>query len=420
MIDTIVAVSSGRPPAAIAILRVSGSAAMAAVRAVAGTLPTPRTAGLRVLTGGDGTVLDRALVLVFPGPRSATGEDLVELHCHGGRAVIAAVEAAVLAQPGCRLAEPGEFTRRALLNGRIDLVEAQGLADLLQAETEQQRRVALDRAEGRVSRLIERWRLAITELAAAVEAAIDYAEDEGVEEVALASILERLDILREEIASVANAPPVERWRDGVRVVIAGSPNRGKSTLLNRLAGREAAIVSDVPGTTRDRVEVAIYRDGVPYVLVDTAGLREAGDAVEAIGVARAEAAISAADVLLWLDPPPVRLAGAVRVGGRRDPGEEWETDVNAPLDDPTAPDRVWYQVAARANILLPLPNELALDARERDQCRRALDAIASPSADPLILAEQLRQTRGALGAILSAAATDELLDSIFAQFCLGK
>jgi tRNA modification GTPase len=265
--ETIFAPSTGLPPAAIAIVRISGPAAWAAGRALAGDLPNPREARVRTLRDPvSGDHLDRAIVLVFPGPGSATGEDVVEFHVHGGRAVVAAVEAALGTQPGLRRAEPGEFTRRALANGRIDLAEAEGLGDLLLAETQLQRRAALAMADGVLSQRIAGWRAELLGLAAQIEASLDFADEADVPEAVLADIRERGRSVANEMATTLAAPTVERLRDGVRVVLAGPPNSGKSTLLNALARREAAIVSPIAGTTRDRIEVSVARHGIPFVL----------------------------------------------------------------------------------------------------------------------------------------------------------
>jgi len=250
---TIVAVSSGRPPAAIAVIRLSGGDALAAARTIAGTLPEPRQAKVRRLRDGDGATLDRALVLVFPGPQSATGEDLVEFHCHGGRAVVDAVERALLAHPGVRRAEPGEFTRRALIHGRIDLAEAQGLADLLTAETERQRIAAIGAAEGRISAAVRGWMDRLSGLAARIEAMLDFSDEDDVGEEDLNRVHQDIVALVDDMTIVVSAPPVERLRDGLRVVLAGPPNAGKSTLINLLCEREVAIVTPIAGTTRDRI-----------------------------------------------------------------------------------------------------------------------------------------------------------------------
>lgn len=423
--DTIVALSSGRPPAAIAVLRVSGPAAMAAAGCLAGRLPLPRRTGLRALRDGEGALLDRALVLVFPGPGSATGEDLVELHCHGGRAVVSAVERALLACPGVRLAEPGEFTRRALANGRIDLAEAEGLADLLEAETEAQRRAALAASEGQVSRAVRGWLDRVLAIAARVEAMLDFAEegDVGAEAELLRGARDEAAALRDEIEQVLARPPVERLRDGVRVVIGGPPNGGKSTLLNLLAARDAAIVSPQSGTTRDRVEVPVQREGASYLLTDTAGLNDAADPVERIGVARATEAIAAADLLLWLgdDPPP--RADAMWVHARADlPGRERMPagrQVAVRQDWPASIEALWAVIADRSGRLLPSSDDLPLKRRQRDACASAAAALTL-DADPLIAAEQLRLAGKALGAVLGRDATEGMFDALFSRFCLGK
>lgn len=304
---TIFAPSTGQPPAAIAIVRISGPEAMAAAQSLAGALPRPRAARVRALRDpASGELLDRALVLVFPAPNTATGEDLVELHLHGGRAVVAAVERALTALPGLRRAAPGEFTRRALANGRIDLAEAEGLGDLLRAETELQRRSALAMSDGMVSRRIAGWRADLLAAAGRIEAALDFADEADVPATVLDDVRVAAMAVASDMAATLDAPTVDRLHDGVRVVIAGPPNSGKSTLLNALARRDAAIVSPIAGTTRDRIDVDVAYQGVPFILTDTAGLRaHAIDPIERMGIGLAEAAIAAADLVLWLgDSPP--------------------------------------------------------------------------------------------------------------------
>ncbi|KEY98782.1 tRNA modification GTPase TrmE, partial [Sphingomonas sp. BHC-A] len=257
MTETIFALSSGAPPAGIAVVRISGPAAGQALLALAGSLPPARRARLSSLRDPrDGALLDRALVLWFPGPDTATGEDLAELHCHGGRAVIAAVEQALASLEGLRRAEAGEFTRRAFTNGRMDLNAVEGLSDLLAAETQQQRRAALLMAEGHFSQRVEQWLRTLLNLSAMTEAALDFSDEDDVPDDGIETrIGQGVRILAEDVRAVLASPSAERLRDGVRVVLAGPPNAGKSTLLNRLVGRDAAIVSDVAGTTRDRIEV---------------------------------------------------------------------------------------------------------------------------------------------------------------------
>jgi tRNA modification GTPase len=424
--DTIFAVSSGRPPAAIAVVRISGPDARMAAERLAGALPAPRRASLRALRGNDGAVLDRALVLVFPAPATATGEDLVEFHCHGGRAVIAAIEHALGRMPGLRPAMAGEFTRRALANGRIDLAEAEGLADLLEAETEGQRVAALAATEGRVSAAVRGWMDRTAMLSARVEAILDFSDEDDVDsDVATMNGL-REDVVRlaMDIASVVDAPPVERLKDGLRVVIAGPPNSGKSTLLNLLGEREAAIVSAISGTTRDRIEVPVTRGGVAYVLIDTAGLVGTDDPIEAIGVARAKDAIAAADILLWLgDDRPTRT-DAIWVHARADaPGREQvpaERAFAIARNDAGSIARVWAALRSRASALLPRADAIVLKREQRARCVSAVEALRMSTADPLILGEHLRQARVALAGVLGLDATAEMLDALFTRFCIGK
>lgn len=426
MNDTIVALSSGRPPAAIGVIRVSGPHALAAAAGIAGSLPEPRRVGLRGLRDATGAMLDRALVLVFSGPATATGEDLVEFHCHGGRAVVAAVEAALVAHPGCRAAEAGEFTRRALAHGRIDLVEAEGLADLLESETEAQRVAALAAAEGRISRQVATWMARAAALSARIEASIDYDDEDDVRSSgdAVLAIVADARALGEEIAAAATAPPVERLRDGVRVVLAGPPNAGKSTLLNLLTERDAAIVSPHAGTTRDVIEAPVRRDGIAYLLSDTAGLTSTADEVEAIGVVRAEAAAGAADILLWLGDAPPPRADAVWLHARADQEDRGtpssEAQVVVRRDDPAAIDRLWSVIGERAAVLLPRPDALPLRQRHRRSCTVAAADLAMTVDDPLLVAENLRRASRSLGEIVGVDATEAMLDALFSRFCLGK
>jgi tRNA modification GTPase len=419
--DTIFALSSGRPPAAIGVVRVSGPAALDAARALAGRLPEPRRAGLRSLRDGEGRLLDRALVLVFPGPGSATGENLVELHLHGGRAVVAAVEAALKAR-GLRRAEAGEFTRRALANGRIDLAQAEGLADLLAAETETARIAAVGAAEGQVSRLVRGWSDRLLGLSAQVEAALDFADEDDVA-VDLHAVEQGIETLRVEMLAVLAQPPVERLRDGVRVALAGPPNAGKSTLLNMLVGREAAIVSPIAGTTRDVIEAPVVVDGTAYLLFDTAGLVDrTDDPIEAIGVERARLTTQVADIVLWLgDDMPA--GDAIRIWARADePGRETapaDTDAVTRRDRPDTVAQLWTLIGERARTLLPAPNRPALNARAREHVAQAAHALLFDT-DPLILAEHLRTARTALARVTGEDATEAMLDALFGRFCIGK
>jgi tRNA modification GTPase len=430
--DTIFAVSSGQPPAAIAVLRVSGPRARAVAEALAGTLPPPRRAGVRALRDpADGALLDRALLLWFPGPKTATGEDLVELHVHGGRAVVRAIEACLARQPGLRPAYAGEFTRRALANGRLDLSEAEGLGDLLMAETQAQRRAALANAEGAVRRHVEGWQERLLMLAARVEAMLDHADEDDVADDlgTLTDIRARCAALERDLAAVLEAPPVERLRDGIRVVLAGPPNSGKSTLLNALADRDAAIVSPIAGTTRDRVEAAVVRNGVAWLLTDTAGLAETtDDPIERIGIARAEEAMRSADVLLWLaDAPPPMIEGVqlLTLHPRADlPGREQVPFGRIGLSATTGQGlaELWSALEAVARRLLPREDALALNRRQRDLLQDAAGALgdAALQNDPLLLAEELRRTRRAFDQVTGRADVEGVLDALFGRFCIGK
>lgn len=365
-----------------------------------------------------GDLLDTALILWFPGPGSATGEDLAELHLHGGRAVVAAVLGALGRVAGLRTAEAGEFTRRAFVNGRIDLTEAEGLADLLAAETEAQRAAAMLLAGGALGRHVERWRTALLRESALIEAALDFA-DEG--DVAPPPGDDGLAALSGALAAMLAMPPAERLHDGIRVVLAGPPNAGKSSLFNALVDREAAIVSEIAGTTRDRIEAPVAMDGLPFVFTDTAGLRPSDDAVEAIGVARAGEAMADADILLWLgvaeDAPP----GALIVAAKADLGESRPgLAVSAHTGEGLATLR--RQIGARARALLPRPGALALNARHRTALGAVQGEIdaALAAVDLIVRAEHLRQARLALDGITGRTGTEDMLDTLFGRFCIGK
>lgn len=423
MTSTIFALSSGSPPAAIGVIRISGPRAGAALEALAGPLPAPRTAALRWLVDGRGDRLDRALILWFPGPRTATGEDLAELHVHGGRAVVAALQAALGAMNGLRPAEPGEFTRRAFANGVIDLAEAEGLGDLLAAETEGQRRHALAIAGGALSRQVEAWQQAILEASARIEAILDFG-DEGDVDADEARPRAIADGVAAGIARLLAAPPAERLRDGVRVVLAGPPNAGKSTLFNALAGREAAIVTDIPGTTRDVIEAPIVLAGQPILLIDTAGLRDGDDPVERIGVARAEDALAGADIVLWLGDPGAAPdhPGLIRIGARCDAtGHRAGVDLSVSVHAGEGMDRLRDLLIDHVRALLPREADLAVNARQRAALEEALEGLyLATSPDALLFAEGLRLARVALDRITGRAGIEDMLDGLFGRFCIGK
>src|SRR4249919_1450389 len=299
--QSIFALSSGRAPSAIAIVRVSGPEAGAVLAALAGKTPAPRVATRALLKTAGGQPLDDAVVLWFPGPASATGEDVAELHVHGGRAVLASVFAALSSVENMRAAEPGEFTRRAFDNGKLDLTEAEGLDDLIHADTDRQRRQALRQLKGLLGDRARDWRARIIEASALIEAGIDFSDEGDVPAELIAPALAKVKVLLTEIEEVLAAQgQTERLRDGLVVAIAGPVNVGKSTLINALARREVAIVSPHAGTTRDLIEVQLDLDGYPVTVIDTAGIRESEDPVEQEGVRRARARAEDADLVLWL------------------------------------------------------------------------------------------------------------------------
>lgn len=417
--DTIYALSSGPPPAAIAIIRVSGPAAGETLEALAGPRPAPRQASLRHLRDGAGEPLDRALILWFPGPATATGEDLAELHLHGGRAVVDAVQAA-LARWGLRQAEPGEFTRRALFNGRLDLTAVEGLADLLAAETESQRKEALRRADGMLARKLEGWGDRLLAIAARIEAEIDYDGEVDIDEDATAAAIAAL---RAEIEVALAVPPAERLRDGLRVAIIGPPNAGKSTLFNALVGRDAAIVSDIPGTTRDAIERPLAIGGMPFLLIDTAGLRDTADPIERIGVERAHSQRAQADIV-------IDLTGEGHAGDQPVIAVATKADIVAPRAGALAVSALsgeglatlHARIAEAGSRMLPREGEVALDRRYRERLYdvRAELTAAGAIDDPLLRAEHIRMARELIDALTGNAGIEDMLDALFGRFCLGK
>lgn len=426
---TIFALSSGAPPAGVGVIRVSGPGAEDALLALAGRVPPPRRASFARLRGAGGALLDEALVLWFPGPATATGEDLAEFHCHGGRAVIAAVEAALASLGGVRRAEPGEFTRRAFANGRIDLAEAEGLADLLSAETELARAAALANLGGAVSRQVEAWRERVLALSAQVEGVLDFSDEEDAADLP-ECFTWNIAALAGEIADWLARPRSERLGEGFRVVLAGPPNAGKSTLFNALIESEAAITSPIAGTTRDVIERAVAIGGVPFTFVDTAGLRavEGGadaDQIEAIGIARAEAELVRADLVLWLGPEGTGPAGAWEIAAQADragfqPKAAARHTVSAATGAGLTGLKTALVEAARA--ALPKPGEAALNARQHARLAEAGDALAGAQRlnDPLLVAEELRRARLAFDRLIGRATTEDMLDTLFGRFCIGK
>lgn len=424
MSDTIFALSSGRPPAAVAIVRTSGPAAFAAAEALCGRLPPPRRAVLATLRDpGNGDVIDRALVVRFAAPGSATGEDVVEYQCHGGRAVVERLLAALAERPGLRAAGPGEFTRRALVNGRIDLTAAEALADLIEAETELQRRAAIVR--GGIGARIEGWRQRLVALSARAEAAIDYVGEEDETAADASALAAEARALAAEWGEWLARPRIEPLKDGVRVVAAGPVNAGKSSLINALSESERVIVTAVPGTTRDVIEVPLGIGGVPIVLVDTAGLRDSADPVERIGVDRAGSEAARADILLWLgepgDAPGHRRL--VRVHARADLAERGTPPpgslaVSAVTGAGLA--RLLAEIGRLAAGILPEPGRVALNRRQAVELEAAHQAMSEAPDDLVLLAEALRHAARALDRLTGRSGVEDLLDALFARFCLGK
>ena len=427
--DVIFAPASGLG-GAISLLRLSGPGAGRVIEALAGSLPAPRRASLRGFRDGQGKIIDRGLLLWFPGPSSVTGEDYAECHVHGGRAVRAAMTAALLAL-GARPAEPGEFSRRAFLNGRLDLLEAEGIADLIDAETEAQRQLALDLAGGAMSRAVAAWRETLIALMAQLAALIDFA-DENLPADVEAGMLAAMAGLRADIASAIGAGLVaERLREGVEIVVLGAPNAGKSTLVNALAGEEIAIVSDIPGTTRDAIGVRLDLGGVAVRLVDTAGLRQSDDAIEAEGVRRAEAHARRADLLILCgaapdfafpdapaDVPALRVATKADLGGVVPEGmlavsARTGAGLAALLDALRA--RVEALVERGGGPALPRPRQIA--------CLRdvvaALDRALAVGV-PELRAEELQAAAGALARLTGTIGVEDVLDQVFSSFCIGK
>jgi tRNA modification GTPase len=440
--DTIVAPASGVGLAAIAVIRVSGANTRAVLDALCGGAPPPRHASLRAIGLAGAPLIDRGLVLWFEGPSSFTGEDMAELHVHGGRAVIGAAIDAVLTLPGTRLAEPGEFARRAFENGKLDLTEVEGLADLINAETEAQRRQALAQAEGSLRALYENWRAELVRAQALIEAGLDFADEGDV----IADVAAKADPivgeLRAAIMRHLSEKSGERLRDGFNVVIAGAPNAGKSSLLNALAKRDAAIVSEEAGTTRDVIEVHLDLGGVPVMLIDTAGLREAEGKVEAEGIRRALARAGDADLVLWIvdatapewnlprgiasrktgeggaaavtvlnkiDLAPGEGAGrdALRVSAKTGEGIEQLVDMLA--------DEAAVGAGAGAPVLTRARHRVELEA-----AHAALARYGDRASAPELKAEELRIAGHHLGRLTGRIDVEEVLGAIFAEFCIGK
>jgi tRNA modification GTPase len=442
---TIFALSSGRLPAAIAVVRISGAATRAALETLIAKLPEPRRAGLRKLRHPHTRdVLDEALVLWFPGPNTETGEDMAELHLHGGRAVVAAVMEVLGAVPGLRPAEAGEFTRRAFENGRLDLTAVEGLADLVSAETEAQRAQAMRQFQGLLGGRAEAWRTKLIGALALVEARIDFSDEADVPEDLIGPALQAARELSEEIEqTLRDQHRGERLREGLVVAIAGPPNAGKSSLLNRLARREAAIVSPYAGTTRDVIEVHLDLGGYPVTLLDTAGVRESDDPVEQEGVRRARARAAAADLVLWVEDAAEGVADHLVINnesknewiihnksdlicsdGGQSKGVKQEFKISALTG--LGMDRLVSALARHAaDVFSAGEPALVTRQRHRDTLREAVDALGralahGTGASDELVAEDLRLAARALGRLTGRVDVEDILDVIFRDFCIGK
>ena len=437
--DTIFARASGAGASAVALLRLSGPGTGRVVDVLAGDLPKPRLASLRRLHApGNGEVLDQALVLWFPGPRSYTGEDAAELHLHGGPAVLAGVAAALVAL-GCRPAEPGEFTRRAFLHGKLDLTQAEAIADLIAAETKAQRRQALRQAEGALGVLYAGWTGRATRLLAHQEAAIEFEMDDLPSDLGDQARAAAAALRGEIAAHLADGGRGERLREGLSLVIVGAPNAGKSSLLNALLGREAAIVSPIPGTTRDVVEGRLNLDGIPVQIADTAGLRRSGDAIEQEGVRRAEGRAREADLVIAVfaaDAPPdeaalaelARAPCALVVASKADlapPPATIAGHAALPTSTLTGAGLVALRAAlVREAAALAGPSETPslTRARHRAALEEAVAQLELAESAPLpeLAAEGYRGALLALGRLTGRVGVEEILDSVFRDFCIGK
>lgn len=437
--QTIFALSSGRVPSAIGIVRVSGPKADTALERLCGFIPARRVATLVTLKRADGTAIDEGVALWFPKPNSATGEDTAEFQIHGGRAVIAAVFEALAKIPTLRPAEPGEFTRRAFENGKLDLTEAEGLDDLIHADTERQRRQALRQMKGLLGDKAERWRRDIIEASALIEAGIDFPDEGDVPHDLLAPAQKKIAALKDEIEeTLAASAQSERLRDGLIVAIAGPPNAGKSTLLNRLARREVAIVSPYAGTTRDVIEVHLDLDGYPVTLLDTAGVRETSDPVEQEGVRRAQERARYADLVLWVSDASDDASPVLEQGDDHAPVWQVVNKIDMGAGASTQPSQFAISAARGdgVNDLVAALGAYAADyfgagesaligrARHRALLRETADALTraerlAGQGDELV-AEELRISIHSLGRLTGRVDVEDVLDAIFRDFCIGK
>lgn len=435
--DTIFALATGEGPSAIAIIRMSGPKCRFVFETMCGIIPPPRKATVRPIRSTKGEVLDQGVLLMFPGPSSFTGEDCGELHLHGGRAVIASVCKALGEIDGVRLAEAGEFTMRAFRSGKIDLTAAEALADLIDAETEEQRRLALLNTSKAHEELYGGWRGRIVDILAGMTAAIDFGDEDDVEENLVIPQAASLNRLANEIDShMKRYRSGEIIRKGYRVAILGAPNVGKSTLLNALAGRDIAIVTDVPGTTRDVLEVSLDIDGRKVILFDTAGLRRTEDIVEAIGVERAIGVAETADLILYLEVVgeaepnvlPSNLAvPVVRIGTKSDlskGSDDCQYEMTISVQTQSGLDELVDAVGNLAREAAGNPDVIPFRQRHLNLLGLARDALRNAAGGDIemveVKAEEVRLAADSLGRITGFVDVEDLLDVIFSRFCVGK
>ncbi|MCF6098207.1 tRNA uridine-5-carboxymethylaminomethyl(34) synthesis GTPase MnmE [Mesorhizobium muleiense] len=436
--NSIVALSSGRLPAGVAVIRISGPQSRFVVETIAGPKVKNRVAAYRQFRAPDGSVLDSGLVVFFAGPNSFTGEDVAEFHVHGGRAVVAKMLEVIAGFDGVRHAEPGEFTRRAFLNGKVDLVETEALADLVNAETEAQRRFAVQNAEGVQSELYLAWRRRLIHARAMIEAEIDFADEDDVPGSVAETVWSDVRAMICEIERhVQGFRAAEIIRDGFEVVILGAPNAGKSSLFNALVRRDAAIVTEEPGTTRDLLEVVLDLEGMRVRVTDTAGLRETPGRIEAIGIERARSKAGTADLLLMLEdmaePVPIGAippdVPAVRIGTKadllRDESLVARYDAVISTKDGTGLAELLAEIGRRATAQVGqagdiLPSRLRHVELLNETKRFLLAAAAEDGRGQELRAEELRLAADRLGRIVGAVDVEDMLDVIFAQFCIGK
>lgn len=425
---TIFALSSGQPPAGVAVIRLSGPATQDALLALLGSLPMPRKASLRTIRRRNGDVLDQGLVLNLPGPHSFTGEDCAEFQVHGSRAVINAISVE-LAELGLRPAEAGEFARRAFEHGRLDLVEVEGLSDLVSAETEMQRKLALETGMGALSARYNGWAERLTYARAMIEAELDFADEDDAPDSAALLIGRDLENLQlEMMAAVRSGHSAEIVRDGFKVAIIGAPNAGKSSLLNAMAKREVAIVTDIAGTTRDLLTVDLDLDGYLVRLYDTAGLREATDIVEQEGIRRARQAALGANLILQLTdidshPEQYNLSGTIlQIGTKADlHGERGGYDICLSASTGQGLDRLHRLIVEKAESAWH-PGAFAGKPRHMEFIEASSKLIENAIQEPRLelKADSLRAAGDMLGRITGRVDVEDLLDVIFSKFCIGK